>query len=291
MRRMFLLMLIAVFIFTSGFSIFKKEDKDVSNGNASYDDQEYPDATNHYAAAEQRLGKVAEIQYNMGNALFKQEKLDEAMDAYLGALTKADDKLKGKLYYNMGNLLLKQGKLNEAIDSYKRSLKVTPGDRDAIFNLELAQHILEEQKKKQQEQQDQENQDQQNQDQQNQDQEKQDSENQDQQNQDQQNKDSENQDQQDQQDKKEQEDQKQSEEDKEGQQQEQQQQQQQQQGEQQKEDQQAGDQKNQKQMKAMPVKKSEAEELLDKMREEEKSLQMQMFMLDKGQTKQMEQDW
>jgi len=147
-----------------GFSLFESENDEVKKGNSLYRDQEFTDSLIHYNNAVDELGDLPELQYNRGSALYKQEKLDEAMEAFLKTLNKADDPLKAKVYYNMGNLLLKQGKLEEAIDSYKRSLKLVPGDRDVIFNLELAQRMLEkakeEQKKQQQENKDQEQSDQ-----------------------------------------------------------------------------------------------------------------------------------
>jgi len=41
----------------------------------------------------------------------------------------------------------------------------------------------------------------------------------------------------------------------------------------------------------VPVPKSEAEKLLDQMREDEKGMQMQLFMKQEGQQGTMEQDW
>ncbi len=285
-RGMGIFMMAGAWLILSGFSLFEAEDAEIAAGNAEYADQEYADALGHYDRAAEQRGDDPVVQYNRGNALTKQGNSDEAMEAYLKALTGADDALKAKNYYNMGNLLLKQGKLSEAIDSYKRSLKLVSGDRDVIFNLELAQHVLEEQKKKQQEQK--ENQDQQNQDQQQQDQQQQDQQQQDQQQQDQQQQDQQQQDQQ-QQDQQQQ-DQQQQDQQQQDQQQQDQQQQQEGQGEQKPSG--AADQEQQAQeVQAQPIEKSEAEELLDKLRKDEKAFQMHRFMLEQAQPRNMEQDW
>lgn len=263
-----IVMLLLLYLSTCGFSFFESENSEVADGNKAYADQEYPDALSHFDQAAEEMGSLSEIQFNRGATLYKQGEFGEAMEAYLGALNGADDPLKAKLYYNMGNTLLQQGKLNEAIDSYKRSLRIGPGDRDAIFNLELAMHILEEEKKKQEEQKDKEDQEEgeQGEDQQQGDQQ-----------------------QEEQKEGEEGEQKKDSQEDKQ-QQEDQQGKKEQEQKEQQGQQDTPQDQQQQ-EAQAAAVQKSEAEHELDKMREDENGFQMQLFMLDQGQPKQMEQDW
>jgi Ca-activated chloride channel family protein len=48
--------------------------------------------------------------------------------------------------YNLGNALARAGKLDEALAAYDRSLATAPGDEDARFNRELVQRLLEEQR-------------------------------------------------------------------------------------------------------------------------------------------------
>lgn len=273
-----IVMLLLLYLGACGFSFFESENSEVADGNKAYADQEYPDALSHYDSAAEEQGSLSEIQFNRGSTLYKQGEFGEAMEAYLGALNGADDPLKAKLYYNMGNTLLQQGKLNEAIDSYKRSLRIGPGDRDAIFNLELAQHILEEEKKKQEEQKDKEKQEE-------------GEEGEDQQQGDQQQEEKKEGEEGEQ--KKDSQEDKQQKEDQQGQK-EQEEQKDQASKEQQKEQkgqQDAPQDQQQQEAQAASVQKSEAEHELDKMREDENSFQMQLFMLDQGQPKQMEQDW
>ncbi|XOV89426.1 MAG: VWA domain-containing protein [Pseudomonadota bacterium] len=89
--------------------------------------------------------------------------------------------------YNLGNALAKQGKLEEAISAYDEALTLDPDNEDAAFNKALVEELLQQQQQSEQnQQQDQENQDQQDQEKQNEDGQKgQDGENQQQDNQEQ----------------------------------------------------------------------------------------------------------
>jgi Ca-activated chloride channel family protein len=47
--------------------------------------------------------------------------------------------------YNLGNALAKSGKLQEAVDAYERSIAAAPRDEDAKFNRDLVKKLLEQQ--------------------------------------------------------------------------------------------------------------------------------------------------
>lgn len=115
--------------------------------------------------------------YNLGTALYRQEKYDEAAQTFeqVAKQESSDKSLRAKAFHNLGNALMKQEKFQESVDAYKNSLKLNPKDMDTKYNLEYAKKkLLRQQQQQQQNQQNQQNQDQnqQNQDknQQNQDQ-------------------------------------------------------------------------------------------------------------------------
>jgi Ca-activated chloride channel family protein len=183
-----------LFVSISCLAFSQAERKFVKEGNRFFDDKKYNDAVVSYKKALETKNNSVAATYNMGNALYKQEKYDEAIGQYSSLqdaqLSKKD---LSKVNHNMGNAYLKQKKYKESIDAYKKSLRNNPKDAETKNNLAYAQRMM-----KQEQQQQQQNKDQQNKDQDNKDKNK-DQQNKDQQNKDQQDKDKQQHDKQDQQ--------------------------------------------------------------------------------------------
>jgi tetratricopeptide (TPR) repeat protein len=155
----------------------------VREGNRQYESEKYGDAEVSYRKALEKEQELLPGHFNLGNALYKQGKATEAIREYESALAKSEDKrTRADAYYNMGNAFMKDQHYQEAVNSYIESLKLTPGDQDAKYNLSYALAKLKEQQQQQQkkdgkdnkqdqkQQQDQQKQDQQKQQQQQQDQ-------------------------------------------------------------------------------------------------------------------------
>jgi Ca-activated chloride channel family protein len=99
------------------------------------------------------------VRYNMGTALLRAGRYDEAR-RLLGAAADADSaggatkELRFRAAYNAGNTDLepvfrkqvpdsaRNDRLRRAIGRYKQALRLSPGDLDAKWNLELAQRLL-----------------------------------------------------------------------------------------------------------------------------------------------------
>ena len=80
-----------------------------------------------------------ELNYNVGNSLYRMQMFDQAKLYYEKALANTSDpKLKNSIQYNMANCEFKSKKLKESIEGYKQVLRKDPGDEDARKNLELA---------------------------------------------------------------------------------------------------------------------------------------------------------
>ena len=127
----------------------------IKKGNDAYEKQEYENAITNYKQATAKTPTNSTAQYNLGNALYKNKKTDEAVQAYDNALANAESKEdKSRSFYNKGVVLQNNNKLPECIDAYKKALKLNPQDEDARLNLQkaLQQQKQEEQKKDNKEQ-------------------------------------------------------------------------------------------------------------------------------------------
>lgn len=158
----------------SGISLFAQgERKFIRQGNREFEKQNYSESEISYRRAIDKNKSSADAVFNAGDALYKQEKFEDAGKQFIEShrMNEDRDKKAGSMY-NLGNSLLKAGKLKESIEAYKNSLRLNPGNMQAKYNLAYAQDRLKEQEEQQQQQQDQQNQDQ-NKDQQDQNQDKQ----------------------------------------------------------------------------------------------------------------------
>jgi Ca-activated chloride channel family protein len=99
--------------------------------------------------------------FNIGDALYKQNKFEDAGKQFIENINLNDDKNKKSAgLYNLGNSLLKANKVKESIEAYKGSLKLRPDNDEAKYNLAYAQDMLKQQQEQQQQQQEKDKQDQ-----------------------------------------------------------------------------------------------------------------------------------
>lgn len=111
----------------------------IKKGNEAYERKEYDNAITNYMKAAEKSPANSTAQYNLGNALYKNKKTDEAVQAYENALSNTvskDDR--SKTFYNKGVVLQNNKKLPECIAAYKNALKLNPQDEDARQNLQKA---------------------------------------------------------------------------------------------------------------------------------------------------------
>lgn len=91
----------------------------------------------------------AEARYNLGNLYYNKEITTEAVERHGQAATVAETKpLKHDSFHNRGNALMKQKKYQEAVEAYKNSLRNNPKDEETRYNLALAKKMMEEEEKK-----------------------------------------------------------------------------------------------------------------------------------------------
>ena len=130
----------------SGSAVFAQGEKAmIKEGNDAYKKADYPAATQSYGKVVEKNPANATAQYNLGNALYKSEKTEEAIAAYDKSVTQLSKPVeKSNAYYNKGVVLQNNKQLPECIDAYKNALKLDPNNEDARQNLQKA---LQQQKK------------------------------------------------------------------------------------------------------------------------------------------------
>lgn len=115
----------------------------------AYENGAYEKASKLYTQHAQRTSN-GQSYYNAGNALYKQEKYEEAINSYEKA-TLGNEKERAKNFANLGNSYVKMANeesLNKAIEAYNASLKLEE-DKEVRENLEEVQKLLEKQKQEQ----------------------------------------------------------------------------------------------------------------------------------------------
>ena len=104
------------------------------------DERTFEAAEAAYRRAIELDPSLANALTNLGNLMFKRDRLTEAEDLYARAL-KIDPE-QPEAYYNLGFLLFERGSVAGAIDSFERALASDPGFADAHFNLAMAYQDL-----------------------------------------------------------------------------------------------------------------------------------------------------
>lgn len=125
----------------------QKERSDVRQGNKLYEKGQFEDSEKNYAEALKKNPASVQAAFNLGGAIYKQERWQEASAAY-AELSKAAGAENPAVFYNWGNAELKQRQLDQAIESYKQSLRLNPNDKETKFNLAYAQKLKQEDENK-----------------------------------------------------------------------------------------------------------------------------------------------
>ncbi len=154
-------------------SLYGQEEREyIRKGNRLYKKGEFAGSEGMYRRAEEQTGSGHDAIFNLGDALYRQNRFSEATAEFSRAAKAGEtDSLKrADGLYNLGNSLLKEQKFKESIDAYISSLKLNPDNMQAKYNLAYAQDQLKKQEEQQQDQnQDQDGQDKDQQDKQDQD--------------------------------------------------------------------------------------------------------------------------
>ncbi|MDG1849665.1 MAG: tetratricopeptide repeat protein, partial [Flavobacteriales bacterium] len=132
----------------------QSERKMTRKGNTQYETGNFVDAEINYKKALEKNRDLLEAQFNLGDALVKQERYDEALASFENVSSLTEDKnLKANALHNKGNVLLSKQDLEGALESYKASLRIDPKDNETRYNYAFVKKQLEQQQQQEQEQQ------------------------------------------------------------------------------------------------------------------------------------------
>ena len=123
------------------------ERSQVRKGNRQYDKGHYETAIDRYTHALELAPGSFEATYDLGNALYKAERFENAEQTMQQAAAdslRTDDE-RAEAFYNLGNAQFKQQKYREALESYKNSLRLNPSDMEAKYNYAYTKRLLDDQ--------------------------------------------------------------------------------------------------------------------------------------------------
>ena len=123
------------------------ERRTVRQGTKRYAKGDYSEAETKYRNALELNPEFREAAFNLGNALWRQERAQEAADAWtsIAADSLAESGLISMASYNIGNASLAGQQIDAAIEAYKAALRLRPDDMEAKFNLAYAQKLKQQQ--------------------------------------------------------------------------------------------------------------------------------------------------
>ncbi len=125
--------------FLMSFNAFAQNKKSyLRDGNELYTDSSYNEAEMQYRKSLEKDQDYFNASFNLADAIYKQERYEESSSLFDALKDNAPTKIDlAKVYHNLGNSLVKEQKLEEAIDAYKSALRINPKDKDTRHNLAI----------------------------------------------------------------------------------------------------------------------------------------------------------
>lgn len=123
--------------------LFLAPPDEARRANQAYLDGDFAAAEAGYRASIQSSPNDSRLHFNLGNALARQGKHDEALAAYARARalsTNAQDRAAAD--YNSGHVLGARNDWGKAAERFRDALRANPSDPQAMFNYELARRMI-----------------------------------------------------------------------------------------------------------------------------------------------------
>ncbi len=115
----------------------------VTKGGDLYAQEKYDEALNVFVDGQIEHPEDVQLKFNIASSKYMMKNYEEALAGFLDvAATARDAQLEEKALFNAGNTLYRQGKLEPAIDYYSKALELDPEDAEAKQNLEFVREEL-----------------------------------------------------------------------------------------------------------------------------------------------------
>ena len=160
MDRHIVLLIVALAVSVASYGQKYPERRHIRGGNGLYERQRFADAEKSYRKALQRDSLSVEGAFNLGDTHYATENFAAAEEQFRKVAERKEgvsDAQRAAAYYNLGNAQFQQQKLDEALESYKQSLKLNPSDLEAKFNYAYTKALKDQQEQNQDNQQNQNN--------------------------------------------------------------------------------------------------------------------------------------
>lgn len=125
---------------------------DTRKGNKLFKKNSFTQSEIRYRKALQKDSLSSAAKFGLADALYKQNKQDEAINYYssLAENPTLSPEKKADVMHNMGNIYMHKKDYAKSVEAYKQSLKLNPDDNDTRYNYVLARNLLKQQQQQQQ---------------------------------------------------------------------------------------------------------------------------------------------
>ncbi len=124
-------------------------------GVEAYEREDYKGAAEVFTKQLERMPGSEALHFNKGATAYKQRDYTQALEAFAKAVTSPDPQLRAAAEYNLGNTLYQRGagqkdkapKIKEwknALQHYDQALNVQPTNKEAKYNRDLVQRLIDE---------------------------------------------------------------------------------------------------------------------------------------------------
>ena len=129
----------------------------IRDGNDLYNDSSYNMAEMQYRKSLEKDQEYFNASFNLADAIYKQERYEESSSLFDALKDNATNNIDlAKINHNLGNSLLKENKTDQAIEAYKDALRNNPKDEQTRYNLAYAQKVKKQEQEQQEQQEDKE---------------------------------------------------------------------------------------------------------------------------------------